>query len=97
MQDSEDSLEKEKASHCTILGWRILDWQAPWSHKESDRTDSVSPWTVAHQATLSMGFPRLEYWSELPFPSSDIPNLGFKSTCPALAIELFTTEAPGKP
>ena len=29
----------------------------------------MSPWTVAHQASLSMGFPRLEYWSGLPFPS----------------------------
>ena len=27
------------------------------------------PWTVAHQASLSMGFPRQEYWSGLPFPS----------------------------
>ena len=29
----------------------------------------VTPWTVAHQALLSMGFPRQEYWSGLPFPS----------------------------
>ena len=29
----------------------------------------VTPWTVAHQAPLSMGFPRQQYWSELPFPS----------------------------
>ena len=29
----------------------------------------VNPWTVAHQALLSMGFPRQEYWSGLPFPS----------------------------
>ena len=29
----------------------------------------VTPWTVAHQAPLSMGFPRQEYWSGLPFPS----------------------------
>ena len=28
----------------------------------------VTPWTVAHQASLSMGFSRQEYWSELPFP-----------------------------
>ena len=27
-----------------------------------------TPWTVAHQATLSMGFPRQKYWSGLPFP-----------------------------
>ena len=32
-------------------------------------SDSVNPWTVARQAPLSMGFPRQEYWSGLPFPS----------------------------
>ena len=37
----------------------------------------VTPLTVAHQTTLSMGFSRQEYWSELPFPSlGDLPNLG---------------------
>ena len=35
----------------------------------------VTPWTVAHQALLSMGFSRQEYWSGLPFPSpGDLPN-----------------------
>ena len=33
-------------------------------------------WTVAHQAPPSMGFSRQEYWSGLPFPSPDTPNLG---------------------
>ena len=32
-------------------------------------SNSAIPWTVAHQAPLSMGFPRQEYWSGLPFPS----------------------------
>ena len=37
----------------------------------------VTAWTVAHQALLSMGFPRQEYWSELPFPPPwDLPNPG---------------------
>ena len=36
---------------------------------------SCIPWTVAHQAPLSMGFPRQEYWSGLPFPSpGDLPD-----------------------
>ena len=35
----------------------------------------VTPWTVAHQAPLSMGFPRQEYWSGLPCPSpGDLPD-----------------------
>ena len=39
----------------------------------------VTPWTVAHQTPLSTGFPRQEYWSELPFPSpGDLPNSGIK-------------------
>ena len=39
----------------------------------------VTPWTVAHQVPLSMGFPRQEYWSVLPFPSpGGLPNLGIQ-------------------
>ena len=35
----------------------------------------VIPWTVAHQATLSVGFPRQEYWSGVPFPTTgDLPD-----------------------
>ena len=53
---------------------------------------------VAHQATLSMRFPRQEYWSGLPFPSlGDLPNPGILLMCPALAGRFFTTEPPGKP
>ena len=41
----------------------------------------ATPWTVAHQAPLSMRFPRQEYWSELPFPSPDLPNSGIEPQC----------------
>ena len=38
-------------------------------------SQSATPWTIAYQAPLSMGFPRQEYWSGLPFPSpGDLPN-----------------------
>ena len=58
----------------------------------------ATPWTVAHQATLSMGFPRQEYWCELSFPTlGDLPNAGTKSKFPALTGGFFTTEPPGKP
>ena len=57
----------------------------------------VTPWTVAHQASFSMGFPRREYWRGLPFPpSGDLPNPGIEPTSPvslALAVVLFTTSA----
>ena len=58
----------------------------------------VTPWTVAHQASLSMGFPRQEYWSGLPFPSpGDLPDPGLEPASPALAGVFFTAEPPGKP
>ena len=58
----------------------------------------VTPWTEAHQASLSMGFPRQEYWSGWPFPSpGDLPDQGIKPTCPALAGGFFMAESPGKP
>ena len=57
----------------------------------------VTPWTIAHQSSLSMGFPRQEYLSGLPFnPPGDLPNPGFELTSPALAGGFFTTEPPGK-
>ena len=53
--------------------------------------------TMAHQAPLSMGFPRQEYWSGLPFPSSgDLPNPGIELLSPALAGGFFTTVPLGK-
>ena len=56
------------------------------------------PWTVVHQAPLSMGFCRQEYWSRLPFPSlDDFPDTGIETAFPALAGMFFTTEPPGKP
>ena len=50
---------------------------------------SVTPWTVTHQAFLSMGFPRQEYWCGLPFPSpGDRPSPGIEPAFPALAAVL---------
>ena len=61
----------------------------------------ATPWTVAHQAALSVGFPRQEYWSELPFPSpGDLPHPGIEPrslASAALAGRFFTTAPPGKP
>ena len=56
------------------------------------------PWNVARQASVSLGFPRQEYWSVLPFPPlRDLPNPGFKSTPLALADGFLHTEPPRKP
>ena len=58
----------------------------------------VTLWTVARQAPLSMGFPRQEYWSGLPFPSpGHLPDPRIKPVSPALAGGFFITESPGKP
>ena len=58
----------------------------------------ATPGTVAHQAPLSIGFPKLEYRSGLPFPSpGDLPDPGFKPASPALAEGFFTPGPPEKP
>ena len=58
----------------------------------------VTLWTVAHQAPLSKGFSRQEYWSGLPFPApGDPPYPEIEPTSPALPGRFFTAEAPGKP
>jgi len=57
--------------------------------------------SVAHQAPLSMGFPKQEYWSGLSFPfPGDLPDPGMEPASPAslsLAGGFLTTEPPGKP
>ena len=58
----------------------------------------MTPQTAAHQAPLSMGFPRQIYWSGLPFPSpGDLLNPGIEPATPASAGRFFTAEPPGKP
>ena len=64
-------------------------------------SDSVIPWTVAHQAPLSLGFPRQEYWSGLPCPPpGDLPDPGMEPsshTSPALAGGFFTASTTWMP
>ena len=59
-----------------------------------------TPWTVAYQAPLSVGFSRQEYGSRLPFsPSGDLPDPGIEPVSPespAWAGGFFTTESPEK-
>ena len=55
----------------------------------------VTPWTIAHQAPLSMGFSRQEYWSRLPFPPpGDLSDSEIELVSLALAGGFFTTESP---
>ena len=62
----------------------------------------ATPWAVAHQAPLSMEFPRQEYWSGLPFAlKGDFPNPRIKPTSPASpalqADIFFAVEPQGSP
>ena len=57
-------------------------------------SDSATPWTIAYQSPLSMGFSRQEYWNGLPFPSpGDLPDPEIKLRSPALEedthVQLF--------
>ena len=53
----------------------------------------ATPWTVAHQAPLSMGFSRQEYWIGLPFPSpGDLPDTGIKSESSTLQVDSLPSE-----
>ena len=57
----------------------------------------ATPWTIARQAPLSMGFPGGEYWSRLPFPSpEDLSNPGIELASHALPGRCFTTVSPAK-
>ena len=58
----------------------------------------MTPWTVAPQGPLSMGFPRQEYWCGLPFPSpGDLPHPGTEPESSTFAGRFFTAEPPGQP
>ena len=121
----EDALEKEIATHSSILDWKI-PWtkelsrlqsmrlqrvRHDWATKQQERYIystldvkvevrslshvrlSVTPRTVAHQAPLSMGFSRQEYWSGLLFPSpGHLPDPGIEPGSPALQADSLLTE-----
>ena len=80
------------------------------AHRDSMRrggglvAKSWTPWSVALQAPLSMGFPRQEYWSGLPFPSPEgLPNPGMEpeslalQTASCIASRFFIAEPQGSP
>ena len=86
---------------------KMVGWYPQFNGHESEKVkvkslSSVrlfaSPWTLAYQAPLSMGFSRQECWSGLPFPSpGDFPDPGIKPGSPALQADALLSEPPGKP
>ena len=70
------SLELQIIFFCICLAFSV--------HACSIVSDSVTPWAVAHQASVSMEFSRQEYWSGLPFPPpGDLPDPGIEPMSPA--------------
>ena len=69
-----------------------------WSKSLSCVWLFVTPWTVAHEFPLSMGFSRQEYWSGLPCPPpGNLPDPGIEPKSPALRTDSLPSEPPGKP
>ena len=87
-----------------MAAWHLVQSDAVWGLMAACTLSCVrlfaTPQTEARQVPLSMGFPRQEYWSELPFPPpEDLPRSGIEPgspVSPALA-GFFTSEPPGKP
>ena len=85
---------------CLVLFHEALESKV-YNESESEVTQSclfATAWTVAYQAPPSMGFPRQEYWSGLPFPSpGDLPNPGIEPGSPALQADALPSEPLAKP
>ena len=84
--------------------WPLHYLGSPGVNSESENESEVAqscrlyatPWTVARQAPLSMGFSRQEYWSGLPFPSlGDLPEPGIEPGSPTLQADALPSEPPG--
>ena len=70
---------------CTYMWCAVF-----WLVTQLGLTLFATPWMAARQAPLSMGFPRQEYWSGLPFLSpGDLPNPGIQLSSPALVGRFF--------
>ena len=76
-----DPAEHCKPSHRTAADSTQREWHACWATPVA--SDSATPWTAAHQAPLSMGPSRQEYWSGFPCPSpGDLPEPRIKPQSP---------------
>ena len=96
-----DAYKRATAVLVICIGQFWLDYDAMHACMDAQLLSHVqlfaTPWTIAHQAHLSMEFSRQEYWSGLPFPPpGDLPDPGVEPTSPALAGGFFTAEPPGK-
>ena len=87
----------------------LEEWDGAWEENSRGRgcawfgpapqscSTLATPWTITHQALLPMGFPRQEYWSELPFLSpGNLSHPGIEPGSPVLQADSLTAEPPGK-
>ena len=89
----------------SLLQWIFLTQELNWDLLHCGHMDTashvrlfVTPWTVAYQASQSMGFSRQEYWSGLLFLSpGDLPDTGIIPWSLALQADALSSEPPGKP
>ena len=90
LQGKEHFLALQPLSLFVIFGKKSMKVLAA----QSCPTPCNPPWTVAHQAPLSMAFCSQEYWSGLPFPPGDLPDPGIEPASPALQADSFPSEPP---
>ena len=87
-----------KENHCSFWKFKSQSFHSLWKRKCQSLSHVRlfgTPWTVAHQAPLSMEFSRQEYWNELPFPSpEDPPDPGIEPRCPALQADSLSSKPP---
>ena len=93
-------MENYEGIHSSLSATYALKTRS-WKGKESVNSSVVSdfatPWTVALQAPLSVGFSRQEYRSELPFPSpGDFSDPGVEAGSSPLQADSLPSEPPGK-
>ena len=91
-----------------LLEWMVICWpgpgtRLPWSGSPvlclvARLCPTLQPWTVAHQAPLSQGFPRQEYCSGLPCPPpGDLPNPGIQLRSATWQADSLPSDPSGKP
>ena len=108
IRNSADSVNSETFGTVSRMGSNTSYWSQRFSHVHmkcvcvsvclaaKSILTLATPWIVARQASLSMGFSRQEYWSGLPFPSpGDLPHRGIQPLSPALTDGFFNIETLG--
>ena len=92
-----EMVKDREAWHALVHGvTKSRTWPGNWTATMC--LTLMTPWTAAHPAPLSMGFPRQEYWNGLPFtPLEDLPDAGIKPASPSLQVDPLPLRHQGSP